>query len=621
MQNPLGSFERVRDSFILYVRTAFGTRFESLEREREKLLKNTRSFYQEPWVEPLPRYRSSGKSIPDLDVRDLPSMSVEEIRTFKELVLCGLIDRPDIRLYSHQLTMLQTALQGRNAVVTSGTGSGKTEAFLLPLFAYLAKESGHWRAPGPQSPHQHDWWRDAGWQQSCRRLTGRTERIFRSYRVPQRVNETRPAAVRALILYPMNALVEDQLSRLRRSLDSAAAGDWFKSTRSGNRFYIGRYNGNTPVPGHEINPTGGPNRHKIDELCNILSSAEQDAMAAEQHAAATGNSDVTWFFPRLNGAEMRCRWDMQDAPPDILITNYSMLSIMLMRDIDAPIFEHTREWLQRNDSVFHLVIDELHLYRGTQGTEVAYLLRLLLMRLGLTPDSPKLRILASSASLDGGDPDSLKFLSDFFGVNWEADQVISGSSEELPVLQMDRKLDPALFAELKHAADAGGETRIIAALNQIAYSITSEPNGDDGNNYILAMESDEAAITARVLESCEVDGRVRAVSIQTFGEGMFGPGHDSTMLWNAVAGFFVARSRCDAPGRPSTLPAMRLHWLFRNIEGTWACVKPDFDCHGEDAGGGRTAGKLFIGTAPITWQYEDETCRVLELLYCDQCGT
>ena len=104
---------------------------------------------------------------------------------------------------------------------------------------------------------------------------------------------------------------------------------------------------------------------------------------------------------------MRCRWDMQDAPPDVLITNFSMLSIMMMRDADSQIFERTREWLKEDGSVFHLIIDELHLYRGTAGTEVAYLLKLLLLRLGLEPDSPKLRILCSSASLQPDDPKEL----------------------------------------------------------------------------------------------------------------------------------------------------------------------------------------------------------------------
>ena len=88
---------------------------------------------------------------------------------------------------------------------------------------------------------------------------------------------------------------------------------------------------------------------------------------------------------------MRSRWDMQESPPDILITNYSMLSIMLMRDADTNIFTKTKEWLQQEGSVFHLIVDELHLYRGTAGSEVVYLLRLLLLRLGLTPTSPKLQ--------------------------------------------------------------------------------------------------------------------------------------------------------------------------------------------------------------------------------------
>ena len=63
---------------------------------------------------------------------------------------------------------------------------------------------------------------------------------------------------------------------------------------------------------------------------------------------------------------------MQDAAPDILITNYSMLNIMLMRSIEAPIFAQTRAWLQSSpDRIFHLIVDELHTYRGTPGSEVA----------------------------------------------------------------------------------------------------------------------------------------------------------------------------------------------------------------------------------------------------------
>ena len=76
-----------------------------------------------------------------------------------------------------------------------------------------------------------------------------------------------------------------------------------------------------------------------------------------------------------------------------------------------------------------MIIDELHLNRGTAGTETAYLIRLLLNRLGLTPDSPQLRILSSSASLEvNGDKqeESLKFLKDFFGCDFTVENIVEG---------------------------------------------------------------------------------------------------------------------------------------------------------------------------------------------------
>ena len=197
------------------------------------------------------------------------------------------------------------------------------------------------------------------------------------------------------------------------------------ANRVGNRFYVGRYTALTPVPGHEYRPPNRqgrqvPDAQRIERLADALRAADQAAQIAEEYSAEPGKEEVRYFFPRLDGAEMRSRWDMQDSPPDILITNFSMLSIMLMRDADSGIFDRTRRWLAQDGSVFHLIVDELHLYRGTSGSEVAYLLRLLLNRLGLRPGHPKLKILASSASLEPQDADSLRFLSEFFGQDWTA---------------------------------------------------------------------------------------------------------------------------------------------------------------------------------------------------------
>ncbi len=130
--------------------------------------------------------------------------------------------------------------------------------------------------------------------------------------------------------------------------------------------------------------------------------------------------------PRLDGAEMRSRWDMQAAPPDLFITNYSMLNILLRRQRDSNLFEATRTWLDRDDSVFTLVIDELHMYRGTQGSEVAYLLRTLLDRLDLIRRPEKLRVLATSASLEK--ERDQRFIEGFFAQSIDRFEIWAGET-------------------------------------------------------------------------------------------------------------------------------------------------------------------------------------------------
>lgn len=613
MQDPIGAYDDTRNAVVRYIRTAFRTQSPGLEAERDRLLRAPGRLSQEPWVEPLPQYASSGVGVTGLSAGDTPGLSDGARADFAALASCGLVG--DYSLRTHQTRMLKQALAGENCVVTAGTGSGKTEAFLLPLLAYLTQESAGWAPPGPAAPHRDDWWRSPDHERACTVRSGKGWRMTRSLRVPQRGADNRPAAVRALLLYPMNALVEDQLSRLRRALDSPAAESWLRNNRGGNRIYFGRYNGTTPVPGHELTapvPGGGPDSKRIHRLRDELLAAEQAWLAAvayaDEHPGDQAADDGRYYFPRVDGAEMRSRWDMQDAPPDILITNQSMLSVMLMRDADSPIFDATRRWLEDDGSVFHLVVDELHMHRGTAGTEVAGLLRLLLHRLGLTPDSPKLRILASSASLEPGDPRSLSFLRDFFGCAWAPPQIIGGTLEPLP-LEPGQQLPAAALAEYAEQSSQPGAAAALA--DALA------PGSTDLGRALVSAQAGAAAAHAAA-----PGGQPRAVPLAEFSRRLF-PGSPDPQARKATRGLLAARGAAAqaASGEQDTsFPALRLHWFFRNIEGLWACTQPGCGVDPADHDPQRTAGQLY-GDTRLSCQNSDPAHRVLELLYCEQCGT
>ena len=217
-----GVHNQLLDVFLRYYDTAYNLREDNLMVERQRLLRGGTTLLQEPFIELLPDWEPADNPLAE-------SCEVAGVPDLAGLVAAGLM-RDVPRLYRHQELALQQSLDGHHVVITSGTGSGKTEAFLLPILARLVIESRSWTQPraGETGPA---WW------------TGSD-----AY-APQRGDGpySRPPAVRALILYPMNALVEDQLMRLRAALDSDAARNWLNEQRQGNRFFFGRYTSRTPI--------------------------------------------------------------------------------------------------------------------------------------------------------------------------------------------------------------------------------------------------------------------------------------------------------------------------------------------------------------------------------------
>ncbi|HWP47353.1 MAG TPA: DEAD/DEAH box helicase [Candidatus Limnocylindrales bacterium] len=249
-------------------------------------------------------------------------------------------DRP---LYRHQEAAIRGAFEGRNIIVATGTGSGKTESFLYPVLLHLYRE-------------------------------------FQSGQLGP--------GVRALILYPMNALANDQRERLGEICKQ------LEYEKSSFRVTFGQYIGETPEDENDTR------RRAVERLAN-----------------------------RLPG-ELVLRSEMRSQPPHILLTNYSMLEYLLLRPDDSPLFDHGRaRWWT------FLILDEAHQYRGSKGIEMAMLLRRLKQRLREGGRLEPFRCIATSATLAEGEKDReavAKFASNLFGEEFCTKDVILGETEPIP---------------------------------------------------------------------------------------------------------------------------------------------------------------------------------------------
>ena len=689
MQDPIGGFERIRDLYITYTETAFRIRDSGVTKERRTLLESPGTLCTEPLLEPIPRYEADYKieSLVHDSPEDprLPGFSPQERRAFVDLTLSGLLDsektvdgKPRSRvsafeIYKHQAQMLKRGSQeGHPGIVTSGTGSGKTESFLLPIFAQIAKEAVGWPSPAPEFL-EHRWWQQLDgrpyakytdipkeYRPSAKQPGGSPFRLQREGEHPER-----PKALRAMILYPMNALVEDQMTRIRRALDSTDARVVMDEHFNNNRIFFGRYTSSTKVTGFQFHPR--PNRsgdkgqkeyerrhRKLEELFSVsVALQETQDRANEMDEDREEEDKVRYLFPSVDGGELTSRWDIQDTPPDILITNISMLNAILAREVDSPIIERTRKWItSKDDAYFFLVLDELHLQRGSAGTEVCYLLRLLLDRLGLTDPKHrhKLRILASSASLPSGGQrgvDSLQYLWDMFGVHgawtkvsgrpsdpksvWKESIVPGHTIDETP--SENHRLDPAPFTALLDTSRATEHDVAELADPKTVEPLWIEvhralfPKANPSDLHRLVAECAEEA-SRRIARACwsEVDGRHRAKPLSTLTESLFG--NKNAVGFKALQGLLLVRGATDAfpfwwPGKkvPDAL-SFRVHTFFRSIEGLFAAISDQTPIPKEHQSDSRVVGQLMVDRG---MKFEESSGsevgnRVVELVYCECCG-
>ncbi len=697
MSDPLGNFSRSIEDILVYLDTAFGTAWREVNEERNHLLRISDELYQVPYVEVLPSFRSSGLRPSDLSaylVENNADPQVSELfQTMMETgMLHGLQANPSATLYEHQTNMLTQAIDGRHCVITSPTGSGKTEAFLMPLFHHLVGELHQaflQHGPAPDhDDHRNDWWRGGTMRYvaAANIVEGlqnpETDVPIRNWwdgeiaaggtpYVPSHQHQdgsTRQPGLRALMIYPLNALVDDQMRRLRFALDSHEMHQFYHDRFGGHTPRFARYNSSTIGGTTEV----GDNTRLDSRYDGQLGIAAQirrniESPFAEMYTSLTGehpvpgdlmsgheaiegrNPEDGFIVQNPWGCEQRFRWDIQTAVPDFLVTNLAQLQVLAARTTthDENIFNQTVEYLEDPAARFHLVLDELHLYRGSSGTETAFSLRIILNRLRLLPGQEfhsRLRILASSASLDGGD--EATFLTQFFGVPFETNEATG---------------EPGFYIERGALADIGGQDPSVDALALTHLFIESEPfiefaQSDGGDAALYALTDDfncegetlgtrlHDLLEHRVHYSLNLnalsqeasgDGyRQRPVSVWQIAEALFDlqrPGGDvpktESDAWLAVRGLMMARAALQNHEEGDGVARCRLHTMLRNVPGLSAVAVPNLGVDEEFSRNAlapgiestRKIGRLYPSGSGFVEINGDEY-RTMELLYCESCS-
>ena len=574
---PSRVLEHILEGYQKYYETNFWIRSPELLKERTTLLRAPSVMSQIPLLETVPQYPS---------VKNIKEACLEAGLSSKTADTLGQIvfGTKSIKLRQHQEQALVTAIKGsntghKNVVVTSGTGSGKTESFLLPLIAEIIEERDSNLGRGTLNR----WWEkdDASNQVQWNHLRSGIQGG------PQ-------AAMRAMILYPTNALVEDQISRLRQA--AMRAKDIFGKPL----FYFGRYTGATL--GGTYHPQNGLNpsiRKRVKEVAKELEDIESEAKKFREKFGQDMEARSQFQDPSIG--EMLTRWDMISAPPDILITNTSMLNIMLMRDVEVPIFEKTRDWLTASaKNTFTLVVDELHSYRGTQGTEVALVVRNMLDRLGFEADSPQLRCIGTSASLEG--EAGKTYLGEFFGVARRSFSIFPGNP-----------INFARHADIELPIPTDVMKPLIEVLPREDAALEKQASLDISGRFSPRIALAKACETAG--ESGEI---IRPVKFDHLARTLFGNNEETDINFQAL---LVAASYEDEGSKPTNQenpkPTFRSHMFMRQVQGIWACSNVECsEVAREFQSKNRRIGRLFKSPAL--------KCKcggqVLELLYCHDCG-
>jgi DEAD/DEAH box helicase domain-containing protein len=470
------------------------------------------------WVEPIFRPEGSGQSL-----QDISSVSLGLVNQLKHTKAFP-VDR---ELYKHQWEAIKYEAETRAAatrpglVITAGTGAGKTESFLLPVLNQL-------------------------------------------------FSETRTAAqrgIRAIVLYPMNALVNDQVQRIH---------GWLKGQNEVTLFH---FTSETP---------------------------ENDQVADRDN------------YPRFDSSRRRSRQEAREAVPDVLVTNYSMLEYMLCRPQDSVFF---------GPALRSIVLDEAHLYNGTLAAEITLLLRRLMLRCGVESDT--LLQIATSATLGGGEDirsfGGAIFSKDSTHIHWlKGDTLRTELPDAAPPSTATRIADITELSALEDGVFVEGDNLIENEALAGAVRTYVQPFVSQSTIKALDSERKPAKVLYEAMARAPIVARLEKILWERRSESVIPLAALAGALWTdegeqalratAVLLQLGMRARLRAGDLP--LIPHKLHLLARAPATISACINPACTV-------AKTLPRLEGGGRLLAEAVErcpDCDCCMVTLCRCSQCG-
>lgn len=553
-----------------YIKAQYFAENDLLMNVSDEILMKQGVLYQEPFIEVSKSYKQSVNGFSDASI-DSEHKRILELLIENKL---GVFSTP----FYHQIYALEHYYNNENVLVTTGTGSGKTECFMWPILTDLIYEA----------HNNHTSWEKEG--------------------------------VRALVLYPMNALVSDQLGRLRNIIGRRddAYNQILSEGRTCRRARFGMYTGRTPY--------AGPNDEKKNKnLANVIRKnfIKNKAYEELQKIGRIPSKNLEEFANGLSkgiqntsdeDSELYTRNEMQKICPDVLITNYSMLEYMLMRPIEDEFWNKTIDWLNESeDNKLLLVIDEAHMYRGAPGGEVSLLIRRLMDRLCI--DSSKFKCILTSASVPGEKDDAIqKFAQGLTGSKSEKEfAVVRECLEEIYGGKQGSVQDADFFGSLSLnnlQADVDGQLREISKIAD-RYGVDA-PNADDVaiSNWLYENLSKQPIIK-EILDICNSGGKpLTQIARQSFVDEV--SQHDAEQALEIILQLGVmSKSKTG-----KVLLSSKVHMLFRGLQGLYACANPM--CSHQNKGMGVTLGYITDKNIEICPHCGS---RMFELLMDRKCGS